>query len=69
MMRPGRNNGPDRRRTKTSQMGFRHFRGYQGNGAGFRCVQRSVNGVLTRSWWVMSRAVAAVFGEEAVCYG
>jgi hypothetical protein len=42
---------------------LRRFQGYQGGCAGFRRVQRSVNGLLMGSWCVVSRAVAAVFGK------
>jgi hypothetical protein len=38
-------------------------------GAGFRRVQRSVNGLLTGSWRVVLSAVGAVFDKGVVFYG
>ena len=49
------------------KMPLRRFGACQGSGAGFRLVWQAINGLLMGSWWLVSRAVAVVFGEEAVC--
>ena len=68
-MNQGRNIEPDGRRVKTPQIGLGHFWGYLDSGAGFRRVQRSVNGLLTSTWCVLLRAREAVFGKGAAAYG
>ena len=44
---------------------LRRIQGYKGSAASFRRVQRSVNGVLTGMWSVVSGAIGAVFGKGA----
>jgi len=56
-------------RPETRLAGLGRFGGYECSRTALRLNSQAINGVLTAFLCVVSRVVAAVFGEEAVYHG